>query len=61
MFFDGKADALQPSQQLRRQHGDSDGTDRRRDPQEDQAVGHGAGQQDGQGQKAEDGACDLEE
>ena len=59
--FQREVDALQASQQLHRQHGDSDGTDRQRDPQEDQAVGYGGGQQDQHSQQAQDGACDLED
>ncbi len=59
--FQREVDALQSSQQLHRQHGDSNGTDRQGNPQEDQAVGHGGGQQHGEGQQAENGACDLPE
>ena len=59
--FQREVDALQASQQLYRQHGDSDGADRQRDPQEDQAVGHRGGQQDQHSQQAQDGACDLED
>ena len=59
--FQREVDALQSSQQLHRQHGDSDGTDRQRNPQEDQAVGYGGGQQNQHGQQAQDGACDLED
>jgi len=59
--FQREVDALQASQQLHRQHGDSDGTDQRRDTKEDQAVGHGGGQQDQHSQQAQDGACNLKE
>lgn len=59
--FQREVDALQAPQQLHRQHGDTDGADRQRDAQEDQAVGDGRGKQDDQGQQAQDGACDLKE
>lgn len=59
--FQREVEALQSSQQLHRQHGDSDGTDQRRDPKEEQAVGYGGGQQDQHGQQAQDGAYDLKE
>jgi len=59
--FQREVDALQASQQLHRQHRKPDGTDRQRDPQEDQAVGHGGGQQDQHGQRGENAACDLKE